>query len=224
MAKKVLIIDDSLEDVNAVASIFKNSNIELLDCSNPFSAIDMIYKEAPDLIVLDILMPELGGYELCRMIKSDEFAKDIPVVMYSKLDKNIDKFWAFRSGANGFVNKGELTSEFLKTITNTMENIPVSLETKGKLLNSKQRSSFDDNIKNFSKENLVRDFNSIKEVYTDADILAIRIFGTIYRYFKYDCAMIAFKDKEEENILYFDTENLSLSRDVFNEIEKKIPI
>ena len=55
------------------------------------------------------------------MIKADELAKNIPIVMYSKLDKNIDKFWAFRSGANAFVNKGELSQELLNVCAETIK-------------------------------------------------------------------------------------------------------
>ena len=74
MAKKVLIIDDSPEDAKAVSGVFEKSGINIVHLNDAFDAMDAIYKEVPDLIVLDILMPDLGGYELCRMIKADELA------------------------------------------------------------------------------------------------------------------------------------------------------
>ncbi len=221
MAKKVLIIDDSTEDVKAVFNIFKESGVNILHSSDAFSALNLIYKEVPDLVILDILMPDLGGYELCRMIKSDEYAKEIPIVMYSRLDKNIDKFWAYRSGANAFVNKGELTSELLNVCLETIKNTPVSLETKGKLLNAKQRYGIAENTKILTKEDLIKDFNSIRETDTDGDILAIKIFGIIYRYFKYDCAMICFADNDDNNQLFCDNGHFSIKDSVFDDIERK---
>ena len=224
MAKKVLIIDDSREDVNAVLNIFRESGINILYNNDAFKTLDFIYKEAPDLIILDILMPELGGYELCRMIKSDDCAKDIPIVMYSKLDKNIDRFWAYRSGANAFVNKGELTQELLNVCIETIKNNPVSLETKGKLLNSKQKNNVDEESKILSKDDLIKDFNSIKEIDADADILAVKILGTIYRYFKYDCALICFADNVDKNQLFCDMGHFLLKDAVFDEIKNKTAI
>ena len=224
MAKKVLIIDDSVEDINSILNTFAKSKINVLHSQDPFSTIGLIYKEAPDLVILDILMPELGGYELCRMIKSDENAKEIPVIIYSKLDKNIDKFWAYRSGAAAFVNKGEMSQELLNVCLDTMEKNPVTLETKGKLLNAKQGGHFEDEVKTLSKEDLIKDFNSIKEIDTDCDILAVKIFGTINRYFKYDCAMLCFADSDEKNIIYCDKGHYSLNDKVFEEIKEKTTV
>ena len=224
MAKKVLIIDDSAEDAKAVFNIFRESGINILHSNDPFSALGLIYKEVPDLVILDILMPELGGYELCRMIKSDEYAKEIPIVVYSRLDKNIDKFWAYRSGANAFVNKGELSQELLNTCLETIKNIPVSLELKSKLLNAKHKQGYEQNSKIISKEDLIKDFNSIREIDADADILSIKILGTIYRYFKYDCAMICFADNSDDSVLFFDIGHFSVKENVFEQIKNKISI
>lgn len=223
MAKKVLIIDDSLDDVNSILNVFAKAQINIMHSQDPFSTIGLIYKEVPDLVVLDILMPELGGYELCRMIKSDECTKDIPVVIYSKLDKNIDKFWAFRSGANAFVNKGEMSQELLNICLDTMEKNPVSLQIKSKLLNAKQGEHLEDDLKVLSKEDLIKDFNSIKEIEADADILSVEIFGKIKRYFKYDCAMLSFAD-DEKSIIYCDAGNISLKNEVFDEVRKKTTV
>ena len=222
MAKKVLIIDDSSEDAKAVSGVFEKSGINVVHLNDAYDAMDVIYKEVPDLIVLDILMPDLGGYELCRMIKADELAKNIPVVMYSRLDKNIDKFWAFRSGANAFVNKGERSQELLNICVETIENNPVSLEIKGQLLSAKSQT--DNSINTCTKEKLIKDFNLIKEIDAEGDILAVKILGTINRYFKYDCAMIAFSDKKENLPLFFDTGCISLNESVFEEIKQKVLI
>ena len=165
-------------------------------------------------------MPELGGYELCRMIKADEIAKNIPIVMYSKLDKNIDKFWAFRSGANAFVNKGELSQELLNVCAETIKKMPVSLEIKGKLLSVKSRTEINPSVP--AKDDLVKDFAAIKEIDAEGDILALKILGTIRRYFKYDCAMLTFKDSEQEGTLFFDTGSLILDNEVFDEIKHTV--
>lgn len=222
MAKKVLIIDDSIDDAATIAKIFGKSGYTCVCSNDAFAALGLIYKETPDIIVLDILMPDLGGYELCRMIKADEIAKNIPIVMYSRLDKNIDKFWAFRSGANAFVNKGELSQELLDACNKTMENMPVSLEIKAQLLAKKSKNETSENVS--VKDILIKDFNAIKEIDMEGDILALKILGTIKRYFKYDCAMIAFKDSKQDGTLYFDTGTLLVDKQVFEEIEHSVAI
>lgn len=222
MAKKVLIIDDNPDDVKNAAGAFKSRGIISVCAKCDFDILSVIYSEVPDLIILDILMPEPGGYELCRIIKSDELTGCIPVIMYSALDKNIDKFWAYRSGANGFINKKHSLEELVSESEKIINQMPVSLEQKARLLGSKAISLKTNTQSCNSKEELVKDFNSIKELDGDLNILAIKIFRVIYRYFKYSLAMICFKQNSENTRLLFDCSDCETGRDVFEEIKNKI--
>lgn len=222
MAKKVLIIDDNTQDVKNTAAILEKEGMTCTQSNSTFDILNIIYSEVPDLIILDILMPEPGGYELCRMIKSDDSAKNIPVIMYSVLNKNIDKFWAYRSGADNYLNKGCTSDEFKDACLKIMEQMPVSLEVKAALLGLKSSKVLPPEANVSSKDDLIRDFNSIKELDGDANILAIKIFKVIYRYFKYSVAAICFKDARDFERLVFDVSENTLGLDVFESIKKRV--
>lgn len=222
MAKKVLIIDDIPDEAKMAASVLRNQEISVVTSSCGFDALGLVYDEVPDLIILDVLMPDIGGYELCRMLKADELAREIPVIIYTKLDKNIDKFWAYRSGANGFLNKNAPSDEFIKLCTETMKNIPVSLEVKRKLIEAKPPVLANSLVPS-KKDALIELFKNIKEIDDDPEILAIKIFHTIYVHFNYDVAMLCFnEDNKEKKTLYFDITRCDADKNVYYEIQKKI--
>ena len=68
-------------------------------------ALSMIRAQLPKLIMLDIVMPDLDGYEVCRELKADETTRDIPVIFISSLDDALDKVRAFKAGGNDSLHK-----------------------------------------------------------------------------------------------------------------------
>ncbi len=102
MAKKVLIIDDSPTQLSSLKIFFSRSGCEVETAKDGVEGFVKVYKCAPDVILSDVLMPNLGGFQLCRLLKSNKETKNIPFVMLTVLDKNIDKFWANQSGADLF--------------------------------------------------------------------------------------------------------------------------
>jgi len=67
--------------------------------------IEMAYAEIPDLIVMDVEMPLIQGYQASRLLKHRRGVRDIPIIMHTSLSEDRDKYWAFNSGADAFVNK-----------------------------------------------------------------------------------------------------------------------
>lgn len=219
MAKKLLIIDDNINDINLVQNIFAKKGISVVSSVNPFDAFEFIYSETPDIIVLDALMPQMGGYELCRKIKSDELTKNIPIVIYTCLEKHIDKYWALSSGANAFVCKKSTNDELISTVFSTMEQFPVDFEVKSKLLENKMVSDNKTSSSVANKNDVIKDFSLIKEFDAPLEMLSLRIFGVISKYFRYDLAMLYFEDEvENEQTLFFDIGSLDVSQNVFSQI------
>ena len=100
MAKKVLIIDDSVTQLSSLKIFFKREGFEVDTAKHGVEGFVKIYKNTPDVIISDVLIPHLGGFQLCRLLKSNRETKDIPFIMLTVLDKNLDKFWASQSGAD----------------------------------------------------------------------------------------------------------------------------
>jgi DNA-binding response OmpR family regulator len=103
--KKVLLADDE-EDIKAVVQLFLESKgYEVITAFDGLAAIDMAQAEKPDLILLDVMMPVVNGYEVCTRLKADEATRDIPIVMLSAMaqSESVDK--GLSAGAVDYVVK-----------------------------------------------------------------------------------------------------------------------
>ncbi len=103
--KKVLLADDE-EDIKAVVQLFLESKgYEVITAFDGLSAIDMAQAEKPDLILLDVMMPVVNGYEVCTRLKADEATRDIPIVMLSAMaqSESVDK--GLSAGAVDYIVK-----------------------------------------------------------------------------------------------------------------------
>lgn len=101
----VLIIDATPEDVSLLTRAFSNQTYRVLQSRDAESALRLIQAELPDLILLDVLIAGVNGYDLCRQIKGDPDTDDIPVIFTSSLNDAQSKVAAFAAGGADFINK-----------------------------------------------------------------------------------------------------------------------
>lgn len=80
MPKKILIVDDEPDVLKIIGFRLKKAGYEILTATNGKEALELAWKEKPDLMLLDLRMPVMDGYETCKIIKSDETLKKIPVI------------------------------------------------------------------------------------------------------------------------------------------------
>jgi len=78
---KVLIVDDSLTTVRIVEKMLKNEGFEVIASSDGVEGLKKVYIEHPDLVILDLVLPLLDGFEVCRSLKQSEKCKDIPIII-----------------------------------------------------------------------------------------------------------------------------------------------
>ena len=88
--KKILVVDDDPSIVKLVKSILEHEGFEISTASDGLDAMVQVKEVKPDLIVLDIMMPELNGYDVCHKIKFDSPYKDIPILLLTSRDQEID--------------------------------------------------------------------------------------------------------------------------------------
>lgn len=101
----VLVVDDTIENLNLLSSILEQDGYEVRPVPEGPMALQAIVVELPDIILLDINMAPLSGYEVCERLKQDPRTKDIPVIFVSALDETLDKVRAFSLGAVDYVTK-----------------------------------------------------------------------------------------------------------------------
>ena len=107
MIKKytILIIDDKVENLKYLNTILKEENYEIKATTDARFAIDSIDNNPVDLILLDIKMPELNGFEVCKILKERDTIKDIPIIFISALDDVNSKVEAFENGGVDYITK-----------------------------------------------------------------------------------------------------------------------
>ncbi len=107
----LLIVDDSISNLNIIGNVLKNCNYKITVALNGKQALDILDQMAIDLILLDIMMPGMDGYEVCRKIKENPVTRDIPVIFMSALTDTKDIVEGFRSGGIDYITKPFKTEE-----------------------------------------------------------------------------------------------------------------
>jgi DNA-binding response OmpR family regulator len=102
---KVIVIDDEPFILMMIEDKLRRAGIQTITLRESNNALHIIKKERPDLIILDWMMPELSGIDLCRMIKADEELRDIPVFMLTAKGQDADKQLGLKSGAIQYITK-----------------------------------------------------------------------------------------------------------------------
>jgi len=105
MKANILVVDDTPDNLRLLSDMLMNDGYKVRPAPSGAHALATSRKEIPDLILLDILMPEMDGYDVCRALKTDELTKDIPVIFLSALGEVEDKVKGFEAGGVDFITK-----------------------------------------------------------------------------------------------------------------------
>jgi len=114
--KKILIADDRSEVVELVKVTLEGEGYRTIDASDGREALEKIRKEKPDLILLDIVMPKMNGFEVLSRVKKDPKTKEIPIVMLTAQGQKVDQEKGRRLGARDYITKPFSLSHLLNKI------------------------------------------------------------------------------------------------------------
>jgi DNA-binding response OmpR family regulator len=103
--KKILVVDDEVDLVETVRFPLEIEGYNVLVSYNGEDALDQARKENPDLIILDLMLPKLDGYKVCRLLKFDERYKHIPILMLTAKTQEKDKILGKETGADEYITK-----------------------------------------------------------------------------------------------------------------------
>ncbi|MBF2045883.1 MAG: response regulator [Elainella sp. C42_A2020_010] len=112
----VLVVDDSQTVRQMLSELLKQGGLTVVEAANGLEAKAKIQTKAPDLVITDLVMPEMNGYELCRWIKNDPVAQNIPILICSTKDQEFDRYWGMKQGADAYITKPFQPGEMLKTV------------------------------------------------------------------------------------------------------------
>ncbi|OHD56033.1 MAG: hypothetical protein A2Y33_11310 [Spirochaetes bacterium GWF1_51_8] len=148
---RILVVDDEPANLRLLQAILRSTDFEILEASNGKKALDFYHKSAPDLIFLDIRMPEMDGYEVIKRIRSDE--KDIrtPIVALTASAFDEDKNEILENGADGYIRKPFKIEEIYKAIHSYLA-VPYVYKVMDSAMETKKPESHGDDFSSLPKE------------------------------------------------------------------------
>jgi len=105
MGKKILLVDDEVQFVELVKMRLEVNGYTVIEAYDGQKALDIARREKPDLVILDIMLPRIDGYKVCRMLKFDEKYKKIPIIMFSARAQESDVRTGKEVGADAYIVK-----------------------------------------------------------------------------------------------------------------------
>jgi PAS domain S-box-containing protein len=132
----ILAVDDTPANLSLLVSALKRQGYEVCSAISGAIALDKLRQELPDLVLLDVMMPEMDGYEVCRHIKAEPRTQDIPVIFISAVGDVVDKVKAFELGAADYITKPFQIAEVLARVDSQIKirNLQKRLEEQNVLL------------------------------------------------------------------------------------------
>jgi twitching motility two-component system response regulator PilH len=104
-SQKILVVDDSLSQRLLLSALLTQHGHKVILANDGVEGVTKAKSELPDLIIMDIVMPNLNGFQATRAITNDETTWHIPVILLTSKDMDSDRIWALRQGATAFLNK-----------------------------------------------------------------------------------------------------------------------
>ena len=102
---RILCVDDEPQNLKLLEALLSTRGYEVLKAANGQEALERINEQSIDIVLLDVMMPEMDGYEVCRKIKDDERQRHVPVVMITSLSSKEDRIKGIEAGAEDFISK-----------------------------------------------------------------------------------------------------------------------
>ena len=206
MKKKILLIEDSQLQLKSIELTLSKLGHEILTATNAIDGIEIAYQTFPDLIISDIIMPEINGYQLCRLLKNDDLLKRIPIILLTQLNEKLDNFWGLKAGADSFITKNENTEEFLSQVRNFLENTnSISDEERQKFIEEKklENKNIQTRINNLLDQSLIEstiinEFRNLSEFIYATKILSKEIFSLIFSLIDFNAAAIFFNERDDK--------------------------
>ncbi|GHD66671.1 response regulator [Luteimonas padinae] len=122
---RILIVDDSPSQLMGIRRIVESLGHEALTAEDGAAGVEAARRELPDLILMDVVMPNLNGFQATRSITRDPATKHIPVILVTTKDQETDKVWGMRQGARAYITKPFSDTELSETISTAIATEPL---------------------------------------------------------------------------------------------------
>ena len=114
--KKILVVDDESDIIEILKFMFESHGYECITAMDGEEGLKLAKEANPDLIILDVMMPKINGYKICRLLKFDNKYKNIPIIMVTARSQEEDKLIGEETGADEYITKPFEFSEVIEKI------------------------------------------------------------------------------------------------------------
>lgn len=120
-AKTIVLADSDPASVKQVLSLLENEGFRVIVARDGVEALARVLELRADLVLLEILLPQKNGYQVCRALKADAATRDVPVLFVSAKSQPSDRFWAKRVGGDGFVAKPFDPADLVRVVSGLLQ-------------------------------------------------------------------------------------------------------
>ena len=114
--KKILIVEDSPTDLHKLRSTLAGGNYQVRAAQSGEEALELAQNDPPDLVLLDVVLPQKSGFEVCRELKGAPATAGAKIIMVSSKNERADRFWGQKQGADGYLGKPYDEKELLELV------------------------------------------------------------------------------------------------------------
>jgi len=118
---QIMIVDDSPSDTYQMKMMLEKNGFNTLTATNADEGIEAARREKPDLIIMDVVMPGVNGFQATRELMSDPETSRIPVIIVTRKNQEVDRVWGMRQGASNYLTKPVKESSLVELIYDTLE-------------------------------------------------------------------------------------------------------
>lgn len=169
MEEKILIVDDEEHIVELIRFNLENNGYKTITASNGIEAIDMAKNFMPKVILLDLMLPGMDGYDICKHLRNNDLTKNIPVIMITARGEEIDKILGLELGADDYITKPFSVRELVARVKALIRRTNVSIDT------NSSTYSFGNLTIDFEKHDLIKDGKKLDLTLKEFELLEILI-------------------------------------------------
>ncbi len=213
---KVLIADDSPFMLSVLSEFMKAQNFDVETAEDGLQAVQKVFNFEPDVIILDVMMPFMTGYQVARMLKSDRLTKNIPIIILTSKSDAADEFWGYQVGADYYVVKDEDMESLMKRLAEIISKLkPVKREKK--IITKKDYSALDIVAKvnelldrKLYELTILNEIGKLVGTITNLDLIVEKLMGFLSKILEYSAIIIMIKEKNSIEIISNISKDFSL--------------
>lgn len=112
----ILIVEDTHSEMELMSHYLRESGYVVISAGTAKEALDKAIKQAPDVIVTDVVMPGMSGFELCRTLRKHPATERVPIVICSSKGQEIDRLWGMKQGADAYITKPFTREQLIRAV------------------------------------------------------------------------------------------------------------